>query len=105
MSAKNDLLVIAGVALALIAAAYYAKKKLADAGAAVGEIMGDAWIAAATGATAAGNIASLPVYAVGDAIGVPRTNMTECERAKAEGRTWDASFSCDAVDWLKYISS
>nr|WP_315540506.1 hypothetical protein [uncultured Comamonas sp.] len=36
-------------------------------------------------------------------LGVPRTNMTECERAKAEGRTWDASFVCPAGDFIKYL--
>lgn len=41
-------------------------------------------------------------YGVGDAIGVPRTNETECERAKREGRTLDASFACPAGDFLEY---
>lgn len=36
-------------------------------------------------------------------IGIPKTNMTECEKAKAEGRTWDASFACPAGDFLKYL--
>lgn len=47
-------------------------------------------------------IVSTPILAAGDAIGVPRTSMTECEKAKAEGRTWDASFACPAVDFIKY---
>ena len=46
---------------------------------------------------------STPVYAVGDWVGIPRTNMTECERAKAEGRTWDASFACPAGDFIEYV--
>lgn len=43
------------------------------------------------------------VLGAGDAIGIPRTNMTECERAKSEGRTWDASFACPAGDFIKYL--
>lgn len=43
------------------------------------------------------------VFTAGEAVGIPRTNMTECERAKAEGRTWDASFACPASDFLKYV--
>jgi hypothetical protein len=37
---------------------------------------------------------------IGLAVGIPRTNMTECERAKAEGRWWDASFACPAGDFI-----
>lgn len=36
-------------------------------------------------------------------IGIPKTNMTECEKAKAEGRTWDASFACPAGTFIKYL--
>lgn len=46
---------------------------------------------------------SAPVYAAGDALGIPRTSETECERAKREGRTWDASFACPAADFLGYL--
>ncbi|GGI16885.1 hypothetical protein [Oxalicibacterium faecigallinarum] len=45
------------------------------------------------------------VLNTGDALGIPRTNMTECERAKAEGRTWDASFACPAKEFLSYVFS
>lgn len=43
------------------------------------------------------------VETVGEIVGIPVTNMTECEKAKAEGRTWDASFACPAGDFLKYL--
>lgn len=36
------------------------------------------------------------VLGIGDAIGIPRTNLTECDKALLEGRTWDASFACPA---------
>lgn len=45
------------------------------------------------------------VLGIGDAVGLPRTQMTECERAMAEGRTWDASFVCPASTFLKYLAS
>ncbi|AVO42722.1 hypothetical protein [Simplicispira suum] len=45
------------------------------------------------------------VLGIGDAVGLPRTEMTECERAMAEGRTWDASFVCPAGTFLKYLTS
>lgn len=40
------------------------------------------------------------VLGIGDSLGVPRTNMTECERAIAEGRTLDASFACPAGTFI-----
>jgi hypothetical protein len=36
------------------------------------------------------------VTGAGQIVGIPATNMTECERAIAEGRTWDASLMCPA---------
>lgn len=44
------------------------------------------------------------VLGIGDAIGVPRTDMTECERAIAEGRSWDASFACPAGTFLSSVA-
>ena len=35
-------------------------------------------------------------------VGIPDTNKTQCERDKAAGNTWDASFSCAAGDFLSY---
>lgn len=43
------------------------------------------------------------VTGIGGKVGIPATNMTACERAKAEGRTWDASFDCPAADFIKYL--
>jgi hypothetical protein len=43
------------------------------------------------------------VFGIGDAIGVPRTNETECEKAIREGRTWDASFACPAGTFIKSV--
>lgn len=100
MSIKNDAIIIAGIAIALLVAGWYAKKKIADAAAVVGEFAGEAWDVAAQVTDTA---IAAPVLATGDVLGVPRTNMTECERAKAEGRTLDASFACPAGDFISYI--
>jgi hypothetical protein len=48
-------------------------------------------------------VVSGTVNTIGEGVGIPRTNLTECEKAKAEGRTWDASFACPAGDFLIYI--
>ena len=52
---------------------------------------------------AAGGVITGAVGAVGAAVGVPATDMTECQRALAEGRTWDASFACPAGTFLGSI--
>ncbi len=41
------------------------------------------------------------VVGVGDAIGIPSTNMSECERLLAAGSYWQASFKCPAGVYLK----
>jgi hypothetical protein len=41
------------------------------------------------------------VVGLGDAIGIPETNMTECEQLLAAGRYWDASFKCPAGTLVK----
>lgn len=43
------------------------------------------------------------VVGIGEKVGIPATNLTACEKAKAEGRTWDASFDCPAKDFLSYL--
>ncbi|MFL6675887.1 MAG: hypothetical protein ACJ8LG_21670 [Massilia sp.] len=40
---------------------------------------------------------------IGDAIGIPRTNESECEKAIREGRTLDASFACPAGTFIKSL--
>lgn len=45
------------------------------------------------------------VVGIGERVGIPATNLTACERAKAEGRTLDASFACPAKDFLSYLWS
>lgn len=38
-------------------------------------------------------------------VGIPKTEPSKCEKAKAEGRTWDASFYCPAGDFIRYLWS
>lgn len=97
---KAEVVAVAGVAVAALVIAYYLKKKAESAVAAVGEVAGELWDASKETADA---VVAKPALAIGDAIGVPRTNETECEKAKREGRTWDASFACPAGDFLSYV--
>lgn len=51
-----------------------------------------------------GGVVAAGAIGIGNVVGVPQTSMTECERAKAEGRTLDASFACPAGDFLSYLN-
>lgn len=85
----QNLVLMAGLGVAAIIALYIAKKGIAGAAAGAVGAVGDA---------AAGT-----VLGIGDVFGIPRTNETECERARREGRTWDASFACPAADFFGYL--
>lgn len=90
----DTLLIVGGIGLAVLAVAVLSRK---GTGQAVGEAVGEAAVSTIVGAGTG------VVLGAGEAVGIPRTNQTECERAKAEGRTWDASFACPAGDFLKYV--
>lgn len=45
------------------------------------------------------------VLGIGDAVGLPRTDLDECRRAMAEGRTLDASMVCPLPIFIEYIVS
>ena len=78
---------VAGAALAALALYLLTRKGAAmNAGAVVGCAVVDLGAGAGLG--------------VGDAVGIPRTDKTACQAAIAEGRWWDASFSCPAGDFL-----
>lgn len=85
--------------VAAVAAVYAAKRAFqaaADAGPlGIGTAVGSGVVNAGAGV----------VLGMGDAIGLPRTEMSECEKAMAEGRTWDASFVCPAPVFLRYLAS
>lgn len=40
------------------------------------------------------------VYGIGDAVGIPRTEQSECEKLLAAGDYWNASFKCPAGDFV-----
>jgi hypothetical protein len=85
----HTIAIVAGAGAVALVLLYIAKKGFA--GAAAGAVGAAADAAAGT------------VLGIGDVIGIPRTDETECERAKREGRTWDASFACPASDWLGHV--
>jgi hypothetical protein len=69
---------------------------------AAGKTAADAGVALGTaGAQAVGGAVAGVSFGVGDALGVPRTNESECDRALREGRMWDASFACPAGKFIK----
>lgn len=95
MKASADTLIIAGgVGVAVLALWWFTRQGNAEA---VGATVGEAAVAGIVGAGTG------VVLGAGEAVGIPRTNPTECERAIAEGRTWDASFACPAGTWIKSI--
>jgi len=88
------LYVIAGGAA--IAALLYIKTKGAnDAGQQIG----------AGAVDLANGVLGGTVTGIGEIVGVPATNQTECEKCKASGDKWCASFACPAKDFLKFLFS
>lgn len=83
-------------AAAVVAIAFVVKKN--------GGMQGVAAGAASALVGAVGDAASGAVLGIGDVLGIPRTDMTECERALAEGRTWDASFACPAGTFISSLT-
>lgn len=54
---------------------------------------------------AAGNAATGAVIGIGKAVGVPATNLDQCQRDIDAGDVWAASFSCPAGRWLAFEKS
>ena len=90
-SIPTPYLIAGGVALGLIAYTYFRGVK------------GVARDVAKASVDLVDGVVSGTVVGVGEAVGIPQTNMSECEKAKAEGRTWDASFACGASDFIGYL--
>lgn len=83
----TGILAIAGLAaLGLAAAWVWQRGGLVKAGEAI--------------ASGAAELGAGAVTGLGKAVGVPETDATACDRALAEGRTWDASFACPAGRFL-----
>ena len=87
---NKTLLLVAGGAVVLAVLFIFDRRATP---AAIGQAAGGALVDAGAGA----------VIGIGEAIGIPQTSMTECERAIAEGRTWDASFACPAGTFIKSL--
>lgn len=89
----QTMLIVGGIGAAVALFAITRKGAAQATGEALASTAVDTVVGAGTGV----------VLGAGDAVGIPRTNLSECERAKAEGRTWDASFACPAGSFLKYV--
>lgn len=94
MSAKAEEMLIIGGGVVLIAAAWWVYSK---------GVNGAAQSIASGAVDAVNGVVSGTVLGAGDALGLQRTNTTQCQADTAAGRTWDASFSCAASDFFKYL--
>lgn len=54
---------------------------------------------------AAGGAITGTITAIGEQVGIPQTNRSQCQLDLMAGKTWDASFSCPAADWLRYVAN
>lgn len=53
----------------------------------------------------AGEVATGAVKGVGQIVGIPDTDKTQCQRDLDAGNYWDASFSCPAGDFVSGTAS
>lgn len=97
---KTSTLAIVGAAAAV--AAVYLITRAARSAATLLEHPEDMGAAVGAGVVNAG---AGVVLGIGDAVGLPRTDMNQCQRAMAEGRTWDASMVCPAPVFLDYLTT
>lgn len=90
---------LAAIAVVGIGAVFLAKKLayVVENAKAIGYSAGEVAFNVADGAVAG------VVTTAGSIIGIPKTNLTQCQMDMAAGRTWDASFSCPAGTFLTYI--
>lgn len=86
---KSELTVaLVGVVL-VIGLLLYLQKNAKAAGAAVAAAVGDAAVGTVVG--------------IGEVVGIPATNATQCQLDLAAGDLWAASFSCDAGTYLEAV--
>lgn len=94
MKVPTNVLIVGGGVAVVGALAWFMVRKYGGVSGAV---------AALTGAAA--DAGAGVVLGIGDTIGLPRTDLTECERAWAEGRYLDASKLCPAKDFFSGAAS
>lgn len=92
MKLNDETILIAGLAGVGLFLLVYLSRNAKSVGESVGSVAVDLTNGVITGT----------VTAAGEVVGIPKTNQSECDKAKAEGRTWDASFACPAGDFLSY---
>lgn len=88
-SLKTDAELLGAGLVVVVLGAWYLQSRLTNVAAGVVGAVADVGAGVAIG--------------VGDVLGLPRTDLTECERAIAEGRTWDASFVCPAGTFIRSV--
>lgn len=86
---------IAGAAIAGAALLYILVKR--KAGEPLASTAGRELVGAAAG------VATGAVTGLGSLVGIPQTSVSQCESDRAAGRTWAASFSCPASDFVGYV--
>lgn len=52
---------------------------------------------------AAAGVATGAVNGLGSLVGIPQTNISQCAADRAAGRTWAASFSCPASEFVGHV--
>jgi len=90
----NPLYLAAGVAI--IAAVLYVKKN---------GVQGVTYNLAGAAVDAVNGVISGTVVGVGKVVGIPETNVSQCDKDRRAGSKWDASFSCDAATFMKWIAN
>lgn len=91
---NTDTKIIIGVGIGLVAAVFVIWQRGA---AQTAQDIGLGAVSAVDGAV--GGV----LMGAANVLGVPVTSKTQCQLDMEAGRTWDASFSCPAGTWLKYL--
>lgn len=100
----KTVLVVGGVA-AVAVAGLVMKNKVEQAGGVTGFFQDIAADGVSVVVDAVEGTATGVILGAGDVLGIPRTELNECELAIREGRTWDASFACPAGRFLEYVTT
>lgn len=111
-----DLLIKLALGAAVVGFAVYGLRRVSGA---AGEVFSEAGAAISDAVTFVGetadNVVSTPVYAIGDAVGLPRTAKNECQECINEYRaapwwkqaylSFNVSAKCSTADYLRFVST